>query len=376
MEKSNGTRRYPPRPGKGRGARQTAIGRGTNAVESVEYEERVKAQVDQYVGVEEIHDLPESFHYWSNKHLRPMMAEVLGLETVTEFYGRHLADAIRASDAKTVVSLGSGDCTTEVEIAEWMIEQGGVSDFTFECLELSPHLIDRAVARISEQGLSNFFLHTSCDINKWEPAGKVAGVMAAHALHHFVELEWIFDRIRDALTDEGVFVTHDMIGRNGHMRWPEALEIVEGLWNVVPEKYRFNPLTQRVDEEYFNMNCAEDGFEGIRAQDILPLLVERFEFEKFLGFSGLQDVFLSRQHGHNLDPKNPHDTMFIDFLDRLNNILIDAGYLKPTQMFAVMKRRAAERRCWRHWTPEFCVRGPGIDFEKHWAELARRGNGA
>lgn len=340
-------------------------------MESVEYKERVKSQVEQYVGVEEIHDLPESFHYWSNKHLRPIMNDVLGVDSVTEFYGRHLAEAIESSDEKTIVSLGSGDCTNEVEIAEWMIDHG-VAHFTFECLELSPHLIDRAISRISEHGLSNNFLHTSCDINKWEPSAPICGVMAAHALHHFVGLEWIFDQIKGALTENGVFVTHDMIGRNGHMRWPEALEIVEGFWNIVPESYRFNPLTKKVDEEYFNMNCAEEGFEGIRAQDILPLLVERFQFSKFLGFSGLPDVFLSRQHGHNLDPNSERDTRFIDFIEMLNTILIDAGYLKPTQMFAVMKRKSEERRHFRHWTAEFCVRDPEIDFQRRWAGRAER----
>ena len=94
-------------------------------MESVEYEERIKNQVRQYVNVDEIHDLPPSFHYWSNHFIKPRLERVLGVESITEFYGRHLAEGIAAGGSKTIVSLGSGDCTTEVEIAEWMIENMG-----------------------------------------------------------------------------------------------------------------------------------------------------------------------------------------------------------------------------------------------------------
>jgi len=31
-------------------------------------------------------------------------------------------------------------------------------------------------------------------------------------------------------------------------------------------------------------DCSKQGFEGIRAQDILPLLVKKFSFRSFLGF--------------------------------------------------------------------------------------------
>ncbi len=67
-----------------------------------------------------------------------------------------------------------------------------------------------------------------------------------------------------------MFVTNDMIGRNGHQRWPEALEIVNQYWHELPEAYRYNKLLSRYEPEYMNWDCSTEGFEGIRAQDILP----------------------------------------------------------------------------------------------------------
>ncbi len=345
-------------------------------MESVEYEKRVQDQVDQYIGVEEIHDLPESFHYWSNEFLRHQLNQVMEVEGVNDFYARHLGKGILESDSNVIASLGSGDCTTEVEIAKIML-RNGIDGFRFDCLELSPHLIERAENRIAEHGLKEYFRHVECDINKWKPnEGEYAGFMAAHALHHFVNLEGIFEGIRDGLEESGRFVTHDMIGRNGHMRWPEALRIVDYLWRIVPDRYRFDLRNRRMLDKYVNWDCSVDGFEGIRAQDILPLLTQYFGFERFLGFSNLHDVFLSRELGHNVDVSEEDDRQFVNFLEFMTSILIDAGYLKPTQMFAVLRKEKMETICWRHWTPEFCVRDPEIaDFDSWWTDQSAQNAG-
>ena len=135
----------------------------------------------------------------------------MGIDSIPEFYATHLAEGIRSSNRKRIVSLGSGDCTEEVEIAELIVKMG-IKDFTFECLEISPHLIERAERHVAERNLTSFFRHTQCDVNQWRPDREICGVMAVHALHHFLNLEGMFEGIRDALSESGRFITHDMIG--------------------------------------------------------------------------------------------------------------------------------------------------------------------
>jgi trans-aconitate methyltransferase len=60
------------------------------------------------------------------------------------------------------------------------------------------------------------------DVNATKPTSKFDVIMANHSLHHIVELEKTFDTIFDCLNENGIFATCDMIGRNGHMRWPET----------------------------------------------------------------------------------------------------------------------------------------------------------
>ena len=66
--------------------------------------------------------------------------------------------------------------------------------------------------------------------------------------------------IRTGLRESVEFDTSEMIGRNGHMRWPEALERVQAYWKELPEPYRRNRLMRRYEEKYINHDCAIQGF--------------------------------------------------------------------------------------------------------------------
>ena len=321
------------------------------------YGSKLQAQIEQYREVANIHDLPEIFHYWSNKHLRPRLNDVIGVDTLSDFYALPFQRALEAAKGvRRLLSIGAGDCSVEIGVAKRLLELG-VRDFELVCFELSPHLLQRAEAAVKRDSLEPYVKLQPIDINQWSPSDRFAGVMANHALHHFVELEKIFGAVRDALVDEGVFVTNDMIGRNGHMRWPEVLEFIESIWAFMPDRYKLNRQQDKLETQFVNWDCSHEGFEGIRAQDILPLLNKTFGFESFLAFGGIVDVFVDRAFGHNFDPTLDSDKAFVDFLQLLNDRLTDASVVKPTTMFAVMTKRMNDTpRVWRNWTPKACER--------------------
>jgi hypothetical protein len=69
------------------------------------------------------------------------------------------------------------------------------------------------------------------------------------------------------------------------------------------------------------------------------------------------DPFVGRAFGRHYDAQNPWDTAFIDLVARLNDILINCGYIKPTQMFAVMTTDTkALPVVYGNRTPTFCRR--------------------
>ena len=77
------------------------------------------------------------------------------------------------------------------------------------------------------------------------------------------------------------------------------------------------PLAQ-FENTFINHDCSTVGFEGIRAQDILPLLLDRFQFHRFAAWGGLLDIFVDRAFGHNLSSEKPFDREFIDTMWETN----------------------------------------------------------
>ena len=189
-----------------------------------------------------------------------------------------------------------------------------------------------AIAR----GIGSKFTFREADIAKQPLRGTYDVVIANQCLHHFVALEAIFDKIYASLIRGGLFLTSDVIGRNGHQLWPEALVEVESIWNRLADKYKYDKTQGKVSRRFINYNHANVGFEGIRAQDVLPLLVERFEFEVFAPYACIIMPFVERRFGWNFDRENETDRKFIDEVTARDEVLLASGKVKPTQLLARM----------------------------------------
>ncbi len=336
------------------------IGEEPPATPSVDagYAKRVQDEIEHYKSVDKVHDLPEIFHFWSNKYVRTKMEEVFGVSGFDDFYIKYIMQYHAAHPGKAVeiASLGAGNGDMEVGLGRVMRERG-FTDFRFQCLDLNPAMLERGRALAAETQLADRFDFQEADLAAWNPGRKLAVVIVHQALHHMVKLEEIFANIKRAIGSEGYFLTNDMIGRNGHLRWPEALTQVHDIWKKMPDRYKYNHQLRRFEDLYENWDCSKEGFEGIRAQDILPLLVKNFHFEAFVAYGNIVDVFIDRGFGHNFDHTKQEDIDFIDRIGALDERLTSDGAIKPTQMIAVMRAApVAATRCHLHWTPQFCLR--------------------
>lgn len=323
-----------------------------------DYQEKLRQQIEQYRDVD-INQLPPIFHYWSHTYLRPIIEDVFGAPTFAQVYAKEFARTFELTGQRRVASLGAGDAWLEREIAV-LLRERGVRDFVIECVELSDHLIERGRRRAQEAGVEDHLVFRQVDLNSWRPERAFASFMASQALHHFVNLESIFDFVLEMMAPAGSFVTNDTIGRNGHMRWPETRAIVDYFWEGLPERFKYNHLLQRFESPRFlDWDCSGEGFEGVRAQDILPELLKRFGFTHFAAWGGVPDPFLDRGFGHNYSAEDPAHRAFVDKLEATNAVLLDAGFIKPTQMCAIMVReRQVACRSYRGLTPEKSLRDP------------------
>jgi SAM-dependent methyltransferase len=324
------------------------------------YSTRVDQEIQAYREVENIHDLPDIYHVWADQYLLPRMQEVLGTGSNVLFYVNEIIKKCGSTtEIVEIVSIGAGYGFLEVEIAQELLVRN-LENFQIQCLEISPDLVERANETIRNANVSDFVHFIETDINTWSPNvdESVDIFIANQFLHHVEELEVLFEQIDLGLKPNGIFMTTDVIGRNGHMRWHEAEVILAALWQCLPKRYKYNHQLKRVDTEFVNWDCSVEGFEGIRAQDILPLLVNKFYFQKFFAFGNLTDLFVDRAYGHNFDPLDQRDMAFIMQVTKLNDLLIDLGVIKPTMLFACMSKKPDKTTSYRHWEPDYCIRDP------------------
>ncbi len=324
------------------------------------YKERVKEEISRYKQCGNVHDLPPIFHYWANKHLASIL-KPFGLSHVDDIYFRYIKRVCSSVDNAMLflASIGAGNCKLEVEIVK-KVHAAGIENLLLECFDINTCMVDRGKQLAAKEGVSRYLRFIPTDLNKWKPARQYHIIIAHQSLHHFLHLEEVLDGILQGLHPHGYFVTNDMIGRNGHMLWPEALAVVEKIWKGLPQRYKYNHQLGKICDEYENWDCSQEGFEGIRAQDILPLLLERFGFDLFIGFANIIHVFIGRAYGPNFNPEDQRDRALIDWIHDLDMKLIEAGYIKPTQMIAAMTpSRDTKPKVYKHLTPEFCVRRVG-----------------
>jgi SAM-dependent methyltransferase len=307
----------------------------------------------------DVHDLPPIFHYWSNTYLRPQF-EGFGFASPDAFFLVQLLALPKQANTLRILALGSGRADLELSIAHGLI-RAGRTDFQLLGIDLTEHTVRDARARAAAQSLGAHCSFIQGDLNSWQTTQEFDVVLANHCLHHVVNLEGLFAQVKRALTPtNGVFLVADMIGRNGHQLWPESLVEVRKFWRELPPNKRLDRATGKIEPEFVNYDCAQIGFEGIRAQDILPLLLERFKFELFLPYAGIVVPLLERRTGWNFSVDAPEDMAFVDRLAAREQKLFDSLAIKPTQMIAVM-RPESDKTCLLlspMFTPSACVRRP------------------
>jgi SAM-dependent methyltransferase len=330
-----------------------------------EYEARKKKELEHFRKVESRPKMAPIQTYWAQRYLRPKLRAV-GIDSIRNFHLDPIAALCKERPAEVieVVSVGAGNCEQEVLLAA-NLRARKIENFRVDCLDINAEMLDRGRKNAEERGVIRNLGFVETDISEWDVGDRRYSVCLAYqSLHHFLELETVFTKIRQALAPGGLFVVNDMIGRNGHRRWPEALPYIQEIWSQMPDRYKYHHRQHSVDAEYVDRDWSQKSFEGIRAQDILPLLMHFFYFEVFIAVRNVIDPFISRGYGPNLSVEREDDRAFIERVAELDERLIDEGIVKPTQLLAWLRTEpVANLRCYRHWTPEHCVRPPDAEYD-------------
>ena len=114
-----------------------AGGEESNSVSRKDYEARLEREVDFLKSYENVHDLPQIFHYWSNKYVVPKLHS-FGFNNPKEFFALYMTRVCKRFPNETCrfVNIGPGNCDLDVEICETLL-QSNIKNFVSECLDTS-----------------------------------------------------------------------------------------------------------------------------------------------------------------------------------------------------------------------------------------------
>jgi len=311
----------------------------------MDYDERVRSEIRTYKEIAQVSVLPRSHHYVAGHYLSNLLLEKLGVPCFEDLIALHL-DILKKGKNEgdiEVLSLGSGNCDFELGLAS---QKKLTCRFT--CYEINPYMLDRALSDAKAKQLEDRFIFVEADINKLRLEKKYDLVIANHSLHHFLELEHIFDEVNRCMDESSFFLISDMIGRNGHMFWDQSLDLCNRFWALLPQEFKHNHLLKEYFPLRVQFDCSTDGFEGIRAQDILPLLDARFDFKDFATFFSIANKFIDRDFGPNFDPENAMHKALLDMVWHFDDYCLKNKILKPTQIIGSMVKKGTPVQDFRY----------------------------
>lgn len=297
--------------------------------------------------------LPPIFSYWSGRHLAPD-AKRLGIDSPESFYLHRILEACaQRPSTLRVLSAGAGAASMEMALVGQLKSAGARVQFT--CMDFNPRLVRQATDAAESMGISDAisFLVQDCNRPFVHPLQDV--IIVNQFFHHVTELETFCRSLRESLAPQGMLLSSDIIGRNGHLLWPDIEQQVQHAWESLPPRQRYDRHFHSIQRRYRMVNHAAYSNEGIRAQDVVECLLAEFRFELFFTFGAAIVPFVERRIGFNFDGDKEEDRALIDRIQALDKDALMAGQYPATNMIAALRHKGPGNGVYQPISPELHV---------------------
>ena len=152
------------------------------------------------------------------------------------------------------------------------------------------------------------------------------------------------ETVNNSLKNDGEFWSiAEYVGRNGSRLWPDSYKEANDIFISLPEKYRMNHVKQKdkvvLDENLPNLDCSLRTFEGIRAEDIIPVLDKKLVRNTVQQWSTIIWRILGPAYIPNYDMDNDEDRKLVEEIARKDIDFFLSGRLMPVGMNAIYKKR-------------------------------------
>jgi SAM-dependent methyltransferase len=164
-------------------------------------------------------------------------------------------------------------------------------------------------------------------------------VMFVSGLHHVVEIEHVLQTVVELLVPNGEFwIVGEAVGRNGNQLWPEALDAANRIFSPLPERFRRNAFTRKVDSAIPETDFSANSFEGIRSEEIESLLLRYLEPVEMWRRNCFLWRLVNPAYFHNYHLNNQEDRYIVLSLVAAEYNLWKSGG-RAAESFSVYSRR-------------------------------------
>ena len=268
--------------------------------------------------------LRDPFHYTHHLLSQALRAKA------PDFHGRLAALAARRP--VRILSLCSGAARIEASMAALA---GPAAHWTL--MDLNESLLQSAAANFPD-GITPELV--AGDLNRIRDFGaRFDVILCVSGLHHIVELESVLAFIDGALAEDGEFWSiGEAIGRNGNRLWGRDLAAANACFAALPARLRHNHHSGRIDASLPDDDYGSGTFEGIRSQDIMPLLLERLDPVDLYRRNCFLWRLVNQAYSRNYDTADAGDVERLQGFVRAEIAHFRDGG-RPTELHGVFRKR-------------------------------------
>lgn len=188
----------------------------------------------------------------------------------------------------------------------------------------------------SENAKKEGFMHLryfEADLNLYELSPKTYDVIFAEAsLHHIENLEHVLSQVRKGLRTGGIFVLNEYVGPSRFQWTPRQLEAMNGALTILPPRLRImrtdvGQIKTKIERPSIKHMLAADPSEAVRSEEIPRLVKKSFKPIEWRGYGGSLLHILLENIAGNFNPHIQEDMDWLEYLFRLEDMLIATGEL-------------------------------------------------
>jgi SAM-dependent methyltransferase len=223
-----------------------------------------------------------------------------------------------------VLSLASGYCGNELSLA-----RGMTRPYKITCTDLNEAAFEKAKSIAKAESLAMEFQPADLNFLTITP-GRYDLIFAHAAIHHVINLEHLFEQIANGLSPTGILRIVEVVGKNRKLIWDRNERYANALLGLMPEE-----LTHGI---HLAVHEDPDGMEGIRQEDIFPLLRKHFValFEHCHG-AFMRFICTHPELGAAFNVNDPEARRCLEFLIASDDCAVRYGILAPLEIWGVYR---------------------------------------